>query len=306
MTSTTPALSVITPVYNAEQYIERSYAFLRAQTFTNWEWIVVDDGSSDCTRRLVENLSDRRIRLITYPHNRGRGYARTKALAEACGQWMVVWDIDDLYFADRLARVEYARRAGYEFICSYAVLVDEELNITGARGFIGPRLGFPTRFTHPTLACDLTLARSIGYPSAMTTGEDTLMIIALSAKHRGCFYEDALIAYQQSRSDGPRKAIHNNWDCFQCLRLARARHLVEIEPWEMLLHATRTAAKLAMLVAMMAVPFTYRFAIDQRSSGNISPDWRLSPDRLEFITAAFAAWHAPKGPLPCGPHLVGR
>ena len=286
MTTNTPALSIITPVYNAEKYIERSYAFLRAQTFTDWEWIIVDDGSRDATRNRVETFSDSRIRLTTYLHNRGRGYARTKALAAACGHWMVVWDVDDLYFPDRLARIDEARRAGYDFFCSYAVLVDEQLNITGARGFSPPLLGLPSRFTHPTLACDLSLARAIGYPPAMTTAEDVLITLALSARHRGCFHEDALMAYQESRSDGPRKAIYSNWDYFRCLRLARAHRLVEIGAWKMLLHGTRTAAKLGILSAMMAVPFTYRYTIARRRSGNISTKLCLSPGRQEFIAAA--------------------
>lgn len=124
-----PVFSVLTPVYNGAPYIERCYASLAAQTFGDWEWVVVDDGSTDQTAELVRALNDPRIRLVSYQPNRGRGYARYESLAAATGDWMVVWDADDFYFPDRLDKMNRARLDGYDFFCSYSVVVDNQLRV---------------------------------------------------------------------------------------------------------------------------------------------------------------------------------
>lgn len=281
-----PVLSVITPVFNGEQYVARSYECLRRQSFSDWEWVVVSDGSTDNTVRLLEELQDTRIRIIAYPDNRGRGYARTLALAECTGKWMVVWDIDDLYFPDRLARIADARLAGYEFVCSYAVLTDENLNITGCRGFSKAEHGIPRRFMHPSLACNVGLARDIGYPSFMRIAEDVLITMSLSAGHRGLFYEDALMAYQENYKDNAQKAIENTRGFFQCLQLARQRGLLTIDRSSMLLHRVRQCLKLSALYLVRLVPHAYAYTIRRRSSCCLSPAWHLSSDRIEFIGAA--------------------
>src|SRR3990172_6233328 len=92
-----PVLSVITPAYNCAQFIRRCYFMLNQQTFTNWEWILVDDGSADNTAALVKEIDDERVRFFNYQPNRGRGHARSLALEKAHGEWMVIWDVDDVY-----------------------------------------------------------------------------------------------------------------------------------------------------------------------------------------------------------------
>ncbi len=100
-----PVFSVITPVYNGEAFVDRCYRCLALQTFTDWEWVVVDDGSTDHTAELVRRIADPRVRLTSYQPNRGRGHARLQALEASRGDWMVVWDVDDLHYPDRLARI---------------------------------------------------------------------------------------------------------------------------------------------------------------------------------------------------------
>jgi cellulose synthase/poly-beta-1,6-N-acetylglucosamine synthase-like glycosyltransferase len=73
----TPTFSVMTPVYNGEAFFRRCFGVLREQTISDWEWVVVDDGSTDQTAEIVRSIDDDRIRFISYPENQGRGYART-------------------------------------------------------------------------------------------------------------------------------------------------------------------------------------------------------------------------------------
>src|SRR5215212_1938752 len=115
-----PLISVMTVVYNGRAFVERCYRNLLAQTFSSWEWVVVNDGSSDGTSEVLEDIRRRepRMRLISYPDNRGRGHARTLALEQARASWVAVWDVDDFYFPNRLDRVDAARREGFDYYSS--------------------------------------------------------------------------------------------------------------------------------------------------------------------------------------------
>ena len=94
-------VSVIMPAYNSEVYIRESIDSVLAQTFADFELIVVDDGSTDTTAAIAESYSDSRIRLIRQP-NRGVSVARNTGLEASQGQFITFLDSDDLYYPDFL------------------------------------------------------------------------------------------------------------------------------------------------------------------------------------------------------------
>jgi len=83
-----PPISVMTVIYNGESFLRRCYRNLLAQTFTDWEWIAVNDGSTDRTEPLLRQIERRepRLRIVTYAPNRGRGYARARDSARRLGR----------------------------------------------------------------------------------------------------------------------------------------------------------------------------------------------------------------------------
>jgi glycosyltransferase involved in cell wall biosynthesis len=92
------AVSVITPAWNAGAYIGETIASVRAQTFTDWELLIVDDGSTDDTVAIVERAEaeDPRIRLLHQSHA-GPSAARSLAMFEARGQFFAFLDSDDTW-----------------------------------------------------------------------------------------------------------------------------------------------------------------------------------------------------------------
>ena len=94
-------VSVIMPAYNSEVYIRESIDSVLAQTFADFELIVVDDGSTDTTAAIAESYSDSRIRLIRQL-NRGVSVARNTGLEASQGQFITFLDSDDLYYPDFL------------------------------------------------------------------------------------------------------------------------------------------------------------------------------------------------------------
>lgn len=103
--SAAPTVSVIIPAYNAATFIGRTLASLRAQTFRDFEAIVVDDGSNDATAEIVQAVAERdpRFRLIRQA-NTGVAGARNRALGEARGRYVANLDSDDLWRPQFLER----------------------------------------------------------------------------------------------------------------------------------------------------------------------------------------------------------
>jgi len=99
---TNPLVSIMMPAYNAEAYIETAIQSVIDQTYSHWELIVVDDGSTDNTAAIVNRFEDPRIRLIRQ-ENGGESAARNTALDHINGIYLGFLDSDDLHLPNHLA-----------------------------------------------------------------------------------------------------------------------------------------------------------------------------------------------------------
>ncbi|MFT0331182.1 glycosyltransferase family 2 protein [Bacteroides thetaiotaomicron] len=90
-------VSIITPMYNGEKYVSQTIESVLAQTYQNWEMIIVDDGSKDASPQIVKKYSieDNRIKLV-HQQNAGSAAARNNALRRANGRYICFLDADDL------------------------------------------------------------------------------------------------------------------------------------------------------------------------------------------------------------------
>jgi len=293
-----PTLSVLTPIYNGRVFVDRCYRNLLAQTFSDWEWVVIDDGSTDRTAALVEAIDDSRVRLCTYSTNRGRGYARMRGLDLCRGEWIVVWDVDDLHYPDRLGRVDEARRAGYDFCCSYAGLVDASLELKGIGGFFSPRGVVPRRFLHSTLACKRKLALLIGYDpivrrdtkAYLDAQEDISLIITLSAKYRGLFIEDVMTLYWFDHDMTVEKSFASNLSAFRQLRALFRSGVLKSSPGQYWRFYIERVAKLAALYVLRVAPwlFVWMRGAPVRKHGQTAPEWVMPSGRSTLLEQSLA------------------
>ena len=99
-----PQVTVLTAVHNGARYLPETIACIKAQTFTDWEYILVDDNSDDQTCKLIEDArrSDNRLRLLRRKHTGGPYAAANDGLREAHGQYIVRIDADDLCTPNRV------------------------------------------------------------------------------------------------------------------------------------------------------------------------------------------------------------
>lgn len=100
-----PLVSVIMPVYNAEQYIKQAVESILNQTYQKFEFIIVDDASTDSTSKILKDFQkkDRRITLISNKANLGVTKSLNKAVAKALGKYIVRMDADDWSYPERFA-----------------------------------------------------------------------------------------------------------------------------------------------------------------------------------------------------------
>jgi glycosyltransferase involved in cell wall biosynthesis len=125
-----PLVSIITPTYNHEQFIGQCIESVLAQTYTNWEQIIINDGSTDKTSEVIKTYNDRRIRYI-YQENVGiwkLNETYNKALALANGELIAVLEGDDFWPPDKLDV-----QAPY-FVNRNVVLTFGKLNETNTNG----------------------------------------------------------------------------------------------------------------------------------------------------------------------------
>jgi succinoglycan biosynthesis protein ExoO len=124
-----PTVSVVIPAYNAQETIGRTFASLIAQTLSDWEAIVVDDGSTDRTWDEIERWmkGDARIHGIRLSRNIKTPLARNHAIAAASGTWIAMLDADDWILPNRLAKL-VARGEGHcaDLVSDNQVLFDDK------------------------------------------------------------------------------------------------------------------------------------------------------------------------------------
>lgn len=94
-------ISVIVPVYNVEKYLRRCVESLLEQTYTDWEMILVDDGSSDASGRMCDEYAGRQVQVV-HRANGGLGMARNSGLDAASGEYVLFLDSDDYFGRDLL------------------------------------------------------------------------------------------------------------------------------------------------------------------------------------------------------------
>ena len=101
-----PLVSIITPLYNSEKYIAETIEFVLAQTYSNWEMIIVDDCSKDNGVEIVEKYreKDKRIKLYQNEINKGVSYTRNRAIDIAQGKYIAFLDSDDLWKKEKLEK----------------------------------------------------------------------------------------------------------------------------------------------------------------------------------------------------------
>ena len=122
-------VSIITPNYNSEKYIRETIESVQAQTYTNWEMLVIDDCSTDGSLKILKELSekDSRVKILLNKRNSGAAVSRNYGLREAKGKWIAFLDSDDLWVPEKLAKqIHFMNANNYSFSYTNYEEIDEQ------------------------------------------------------------------------------------------------------------------------------------------------------------------------------------
>ncbi len=117
-----PTISIIIPAYNAERTILETIASVQQQTFSDFELIVINDGSTDRTLEVLQSIQDERLKIFSY-ENGGLPTARNRGISHASGEFIALLDADDLWTPDKLelqlAALQQHPEAGVAYSWTY-------------------------------------------------------------------------------------------------------------------------------------------------------------------------------------------
>lgn len=127
LNDTQPLVSVVTPTYNRADFIAKAIDSVLAQSYGHFEMIIVDDGSQDNTRELIEAYDDPRI-SYHYQENQGQSIARNRGISLSQGEFICFLDSDNLWFPDKLEKglAGFQRYPEADIVYGDCVSIDEQ------------------------------------------------------------------------------------------------------------------------------------------------------------------------------------
>ena len=140
-------VSIIVPVYHAANYIVKTMEMVRAQTFSDWELLLVDDASKDNSVKEIQDFliknPDSRIRLLQNKENQGAAFSRNQGLKEAKGRYIAFLDADDIWLPQKLEmQLAFMEEKEAGFVFSAYEFGDENAQGTGKIVHVPPTLTY--------------------------------------------------------------------------------------------------------------------------------------------------------------------
>jgi len=190
-----PKVSVIITVYNGERYLKEAIESILAQSFGNFELVIVDDGSTDDTSKILEHYKnkDSRIKTITHTTRMGQSKARNEGINNSSGEYIAILDADDISLPYRLEEqvkfMESHKEIG--LVGSAAYEIDEKGNILGVipviecNKDIQKELLVRNCFVHSSIMFRREIFRKIGgYREEFIVAEDYDFILRIAENYK--------------------------------------------------------------------------------------------------------------------------
>lgn len=199
-----PKVTVLMPVFNGETYLREAIESILGQTFGNFEFLIVDDGSTDKSLDIIASYEDPRIRLHANGSNRGTVHALNTGLELAKGEYIARMDCDDISLPHRLEQqVRFMDAHPHIGVCGSGMRIikkgklknrrylpesDQELKIT---------LLFNTCFFHPTVIMKKAAIKNLLYPKNLVYTQDYNFWVQLAQGIRFANLPEILVYFRE-------------------------------------------------------------------------------------------------------------
>jgi glycosyltransferase involved in cell wall biosynthesis len=272
------------PVHNAAGSLPMALGSVLAQTFEDWECLVVDDGSNDHSGDIAEKVPDGRITVFRLHTQRGRGFARQRALESALGEFLCMLDADDWLYPEKLRIQVCAMQTLPE-----AALVSNPMAVTGpgnvlmgvrprisaARPKINPPLGRPVRppLPFPASMIRMEAAKKTGFDLRFIRSEDADFLLRLLINRSWAMLPDPVYAY----TENPSGVLKQTTLSYRFERRMLRKHLASF-PCRCRLRTGENLLKTFLVIALFSMGFGKRLVKRRSSPPNPS-------DKALFIEA---------------------
>lgn len=207
-------ISIIIPAYNSAKFIKETIQSVIDQTFKEWELIIIDDGSTDNTKELIQTyLKDERIRYY-FQKNSGVSMARNKGIELSKGNYIAFLDADDLWLPDNLQeKIKILSNDNTDWVFSDAYLLYENnklnLALEGTDISILEHYLLWDKPVVPGPSSNIVLKKTcfndgLKFDSSFSTAADQDFCFYLSANYRGKRIPKALFKYRQLQNSMSR------------------------------------------------------------------------------------------------------
>lgn len=219
-------VSIITPCYNASEYIIETIKSVQSQTYQNWEMIIVDDCSTDNSVQLIKEAMqhDTRIKLIQHEKNSGVAIARNDAMKAAQGQYVAFLDSDDVWETKKLeCQLNYMHENNVAFTFTAYQYIDHLGNKLRTIIYAPKRVGWKEGIKNTIIGC-LTVVVDISmtgkfYMPELTHSEDHFAWLELNKKGFDAYGIDEVLAYyrvaEHSLSGNKVKSVIMQWNNYR-------------------------------------------------------------------------------------------
>jgi glycosyltransferase involved in cell wall biosynthesis len=217
---TSPLITVAMPIYNAGEYLRLAVLSIINQTFTSWEMLIIDDGSTDNALDSIADIQDERIHILTDGTNKGLAARLNEAIDLAKGHYIARMDQDDISYPDRFERQvqELESEQGLDLVAVRAITISSNNQVTGilpcaisGKGISAkPWRGF--YMPHPTWMGKIDWFRRYRYA---TPGpyfcEDQELLLRSYEKSNFLMITEPLFAYRVRGEINYRKLVKTRW-----------------------------------------------------------------------------------------------
>lgn len=219
-------VSVITPLYNAKDYIKGAIQSVQEQSYTNWEMVIIDDGSTDDSIAIVEEIQkkDERIRLIFNDGNQGVASARNHGIRVAKGRYIAFLDSDDLWLPDKLEiQLEQMKHKQCGFCYGNCQVIDHDGRVYGKERIAPAKITYrQLLYGNPIPCVTVVLDRwSVGQIQMPRIGHEdyaTWLMILQYETHYAIGVEKIVAQYREDKkslSGNKWKAVRWQWDIYR-------------------------------------------------------------------------------------------
>lgn len=220
-----PLISIITPNYNCEKFISQTIESVLAQTYPNWEMLIVDDCSTDNSYQIALEYSqkDSRIKVYQNEKNSGAAVSRNKAIELSQGEYLAFLDSDDLWLPEKLEKqLRFMEENDCDFSYSRYSLIDEN-NVSIGRVVRIPRVLSYIKYLHHCFTGCLTVmyrkdfAQEIRSIDVKNNNDYGLFLQVVKKSNRAMGYNDVTGCYRIRSNSMSRKKIDKVQPYFQLI-----------------------------------------------------------------------------------------